>query len=89
MKITESLSANEAKTNFGTVLLKLQRTSVQIKRYGKAVAVLISMEDYERFVNLKMQVLQMRVAQVDEDIESQNLVDGEQFFDELESDHHD
>ena len=87
--MNEILSANEAKTNFGTMLLKAQRTPVQMKRNGKAVAVVISMEDYERFENLKLQVLQMRAAQVGEDIASQNVVDGEQFFDELESGHHD
>ena len=87
--MNETLSANEAKTNFGTMLLKAQRTPVQIKRNGKAVAVVISMEDYERFENLKLQVLQMRAAQVDEKIAAQNVVDGEQFFDELESGHHD
>lgn len=87
--MNETLSANEAKTNFGTMLLKAQRTPVQINRNGKAVAVVISMEDYERFENLKLQVLQMRAAQVDEDIAAQNVVDGEQFFDELESGHHD
>ena len=87
--MNESLSANEAKTNFGTMLLKAQRTPVQIKSNGKAVAVVISIEDYERLENLKLQVLQMRAAQVDEDIASKNVVDGEQFFDELESGHHD
>ncbi len=81
----ETLSANEAKTNFGTMLLKAQRTPVQIKRNGKAVAVVISVEDYERFESLKLQLLQMRAAQVDADIAAQNLVDGEQFFDELGS----
>ena len=87
--MNETLSANEAKTNFGTMLLKAQRTPVQIKRNGKPVAVVISMEDYERFENLKLQVLKMRAAQVDEDIAAQNVVDGEKFFDELESGHHD
>lgn len=87
--MNEILSANEAKTNFGSMLLKVQRTPVQIKRNGKAVAVVISMEEYERFENLKLQVLRMRAAQLDEDIAAQNVVDGEQFFDELESGHHD
>ncbi len=87
--MNEILSANEAKTNFGTILLKAQRTPVQIKRNGKVVAVVISVEDYERFENLKLQVLKRRAAQVDEDIAAQNVVDGEQFLDELESGHHD
>ena len=70
------------------MLLNAQRTTVQIKRNGKVVAVVISVEDYERFENLKLQVLQMRTAQVDQDIATQNVVDREQFFGELESGHH-
>ena len=87
--MNETLSANDAKTNFGTMLLKAQRTPIQINKNGKAVAVVISVEDYERFENLKLQVLQMRASQVDKDIAANNLVDGEQFFNELESGQHD
>ncbi|MFZ4211256.1 type II toxin-antitoxin system Phd/YefM family antitoxin, partial [Pantoea endophytica] len=36
-----SLSANEAKTQFGDMLLKAQREPVQISRNGKPVAVVI------------------------------------------------
>jgi prevent-host-death family protein len=38
----ESLSANEAKTHFGDLLLKVQREPVQINRNSKAVAVVLS-----------------------------------------------
>ena len=46
----ESLSANEAKMHFGDLLLKVQREPVQINRNGKAVAVVLSVDDY---VNLE------------------------------------
>ena len=49
----------------------------------------ISVEDYERFENLKLQVLQMRAIKVDKDIAAEVLVDGEPFFDELERGYHD
>ena len=49
----------------------------------------ISVEDYERFENLKLQVLQMRAFKADKDIAAEYLLDGEQFFDDLESGYHD
>ncbi len=87
--MNEALSANEAKTNFGAMLLKAQRTPVHISRNGKAVAVVISVEEYERFEDLKLQILQMRATQAAKDITSGNVVDGEQFFNELKSGRHD
>ena len=87
--MNETLSVHEAQANFGTMLLKAQHTPVQINKDGKAVAVVISVEDYERFENLKLQVLQMRAIKIDKDFAAEALVDGEQFFDELESGYHD
>ena len=40
-----TLTANEAKTQFGDMLLKAQREPVQINRNGKPVAVVVSIED--------------------------------------------
>jgi prevent-host-death family protein len=83
------LSANEAKTHFGDMLLKAQRTPIQINKNGKPVAVVISAEEYESIEALKLRLLQSRAAQAKADIEAGNLVDGESFFDELEVGHHD
>lgn len=85
----EALSANEAKTHFGDMLLKAQRAPVQINKNGKAVAVVISAEEYESIEALKLQLLQTRAIQAKADIGAGNLVDGESFFDELEAGHHD
>ena len=85
----ETMSAIEAQANFGTMLSKTQCSPVQINENGKAVAVVISVEDYERFENLKLQVLRMRAIKVDKDTAAEVLVDGERFFDELESGYHD
>jgi len=81
----DALSANEAKTQFGDMLLKAQRSPIQINKNGKPVAVVISMDEYEGIEALKLQLLQMRVAQARSDVEAGNIVDGEIFFDELES----
>jgi prevent-host-death family protein len=79
----ESLSANEAKTHFGDLLLKVQREPVQINRNGKAVAVVLSVDDYQNLESLKMQYLKTRVAQSKEDVASGRIIQGDVFFDDL------
>ena len=85
----ESLSANEAKTHFGDLLLKVQRGPVQINRNGKAVAVVLSVDDYLNLESLKMQHLKMRVEQAKEDIAAGRVVNGDIFFDDLINGNHD
>lgn len=85
----DALTANEAKTHFGDMLLKAQRAPVQINKNGKPVAVVISVDEYESIEALKLQLLQSRAIQADIDIKAGNLVDGDTFFDELEAGQHD
>ena len=85
----EAISANEAKTQFGELLIKAQRTPVQINKNGKPVAIVISIDEYESIESLKLSLLQARVAKAKEDINNDNTVDGEPFFDTLESGQHD
>ena len=85
----EALSANEAKTQFGDMLMKAQRAPIQINRNGKPVAVVISVEEYESMEALKLRMLQLKAAKAKDDILSGHTVDGEQFFDELEAGKHD
>ena len=82
----DALSANEAKIQFGDMLLKAQRAPVQINRNGKPVAVVISTDEYESIEALKLKLLQSRAVQAKADIEAGNTVDGESFFDRLEND---
>ena len=77
------MTANEAKTQFGDVLMKAQRSPVQINKHGKPVAVMISIEDYENLEALKLKWLQMRAAKADEQIRNGEVVDGEAVFKEL------
>lgn len=79
----ESLSANAAKTHFGDLLLKVQREPVQINRNGKAVAVVLSVDDYASLETLKMNALKNRIEQVKEDIMASRTTNGDQFFDDL------
>ncbi|PHM50638.1 type II toxin-antitoxin system Phd/YefM family antitoxin [Xenorhabdus miraniensis] len=85
----DALSANEAKTQFGDMLLKAQRAPIQINKNGKPVAVVISMDEYEGIEVLRLKLLQSRAAQASIDIEAGNIVDGEAFFNELNSGHYD
>ncbi len=85
----QAMSANEAKTQFGDMLLKAQRAPIQINRNGKPVAVVISVDVYKSIEALKLQLLQSKAAKAKDDIHNGNMVDGESFFDELESGQHD
>ena len=85
----KALSANEAKTHFGEMLMNAQRAPVQINKNGKPVAVLVSYDEYESIEALKIGLLQSRAIKAKEEVANQNTVDGELFFDELESGQHD
>ena len=85
----ELLSANKAKTQFGELLMMAQREPVQINKNGKPVAVVISIDEFERIEALKLRLLQSRVTQARADIVNGNTVDGESFFNELKSGQYD
>ena len=85
----EALSANEAKTQFGDMLLKVQRAPIQIKKNGKPVTVVISMDEYENIEALKLRFLQSRAVQAKMDIKAGNIVDSDSFFSALETDQYD
>ncbi len=85
----QAISANDAKTQFGNMLLKAQREPIQINKNGKPVAVIISVDEYKSIEALKLSLLQARAAKAKNDIDRGNTVDGESFFDTLESGQHD
>ena len=77
----QTLNANEAKTKFGTMLINIQSEPVEILKNGTSVAVVMSSKDYQVMEKLKMELVKLRFANIDED----DLVDGDTFFEELES----
>ncbi|MGG5218351.1 type II toxin-antitoxin system Phd/YefM family antitoxin [Rahnella variigena] len=81
----KSLSANEVKTQFGDVLLRVQREPVQINRNGKPVAVMLSIEDYQMLEEVKMRLLKEKVSRAEADIARGDVMDGETFFAQLMS----
>lgn len=78
-----TLTANEAKTQFGDMLLKVQREPVQISRNGKPVAVVVSVEDYQQLEAMKFQLLQAKIQRARNQSDKGQTVDGDEFFDAL------
>jgi len=79
----QALTANDAKTQFGDMLLKAQREPVQINKNGKPVAVVISIDEYQQMEEVKFALLQERAYRAKLDVESGNLAEGEQFMSDL------
>lgn len=78
-----TLSANQAKTNFGSLLFDVQHSPVQINKNGKPVAVVMSMDEYQQIEEFKLQLLKMRAKQAQVEQEADQLIEGDTFFDEL------
>ncbi|RJT27802.1 type II toxin-antitoxin system Phd/YefM family antitoxin [Buttiauxella izardii] len=78
-----SFTANQAKTQFGEMMAKAQREPVSITKNGKPSVVVMSIADYEAIEELKLQCLRDKLARSVAQIESGNLRDGDEVFDEL------
>jgi prevent-host-death family protein len=59
----EKLTANQAKTNFGQLLMKAQSEPVQIDKNGKPAVVVMSTKDYQE---LRIQALRSAISEGDE-----------------------
>ena len=80
----EKLTANEAKTHFGQLLMKAQSEPVQIDKNGKPVAVVISMEDYLATEEMKVQMLKDIVERAEKEIKNGTYHDdADAFFNQL------
>jgi len=79
----QALTANEAKTQFGALLMQAQRNPVQINKNGKPVAVVVSIEEFENIEEIKREWLQARFVNAKHAIEQNKTLNGEEFFDEL------
>ena len=76
----ETLTSNQAKTQFGDLLLKVQRAPVEISRNGKPVAVMISADDYSAMEPLKMELLRQSLKRGLADLEAGKVQDGDSVF---------
>ena len=76
----ETPTSNQAKTQFGDLLLKVQRAPVEISRNGKPVAVMISADDYSAMEPLKMELLRQSLKRGLADLEAGKIQDGDSVF---------
>ncbi|MCB2053740.1 MAG: type II toxin-antitoxin system Phd/YefM family antitoxin [Geminicoccaceae bacterium] len=58
-----TMSAKEAKTRFGELLLEAQKGPVTIEKNGRPVAVMYSMESHEAAEKSRMETLRQAVAE--------------------------
>jgi prevent-host-death family protein len=57
----KEISSTEAKTHFGALLDMAQREPVMIHKKGRAVAVMLSMHDFEDHEAMKLKLLQQEI----------------------------
>lgn len=77
------LTANQAKTNFGEMLLQAQRSPVQISKNGKPVAVVVSFEEYQALEEIKQAMILERFETAKKEIAEGKIVDGSTFMADL------
>ena len=79
----EVITANEARVKFGDLLIRSQRSPIQITRSGKPMSVLISAENYTLMEEMKMRYLKEKLTQAKEDVANGRVADGQTFFNDL------
>jgi prevent-host-death family protein len=57
----KEISSTEAKTHFGALIDMAQREPVTIHKKGRAVAVILSMRDFEAHEAMKLKILQQAI----------------------------
>ena len=78
-----SLTANDAKRNFGELLLSAQREPVKISKNSKDAVVVMSIKDFEELEAMKADYLRHCFESAKQDLAQGNVVDGENFLNTL------
>ncbi|MFN9675718.1 MAG: type II toxin-antitoxin system Phd/YefM family antitoxin [Microcystis sp.] len=63
----KTLGASEAKNRFGELLDLARREPVKIAKKGRNVAVVLSIEEFERFSELENQLLALQAAKAQQE----------------------
>lgn len=79
----QTLTANDAKRNFGELLLNAQREPIKISKNNKDAVVVMSMHDYQALEAMKADYLKHCFNSAQEDLANGNVVDGEDFLNAL------
>jgi prevent-host-death family protein len=80
----KTMAAGEAKNNFGVLMDTAQREAVAISKKGRTAAILLPVQDYEEYQELKLDRLRREIKIGIDEAERGEVSDGEAFFDELE-----
>lgn len=79
----QTLTANDAKRNFGELLLSAQREPLKISKNNKDAVVVMSIRDYEELEAMKADYLKHCFETAKDDLARSNTVDGEGFLNAL------
>ncbi|CCQ10993.1 ParD protein (antitoxin to ParE) [Pseudoalteromonas luteoviolacea B = ATCC 29581] len=78
-----TLTANDAKRNFGELLLSAQREPVIISKNSKDTVVVMSIRDFEELEAMKTEYLKHCFTNAKQDLANKNIIDGESFLKSL------
>ena len=87
MKTT--LTASDAKREFGEVLLQAQKGPVGINKNGKPVAVMLSADTYAEMERMQRQLIQQQIDAGVADVEAGRVTDGPEVLATLKQQTHD
>ena len=73
----KAIAAKDAKNNFGEMLDTVQREPLTIEKHGRAVAVVMSVQEYQQ---MKLETLQAKLAMGEAQLNRGEGADGETFF---------
>lgn len=76
----KAIAAKEAKNNFGEMLDTVQREPLTIEKHGRAVAVVMSAQEYQQ---MQLERLRAKLAVGEGQLDRREGEDGEIFFAEL------
>ncbi len=79
----KTLTASDAKREFGDLLLKVQSTPVGINKNGKPVAVMLSYTEYEQLSAYKTEQLKAQIQQGIADLEAGRIASGSDVLERL------
>ena len=79
----QTFTANDAKRNFGELLLTAQREPVKISKNSKDAVVVMSIRDFKEIEAMKIEYLKHCFKSAQEDLSNGNTVDGESFLKSL------
>ncbi len=79
----ETLTASDAKREFGEMLLKVQKEPIGINKNGKPVAVVLSASEYEQLETLREAWLKIEIQKGIKSVKDGHILDGKKVMDEL------